>query len=81
MGWKPSKAEEDIWMKDCGDYYEYLAVYVDDIMIASKDPQAIIDQLEGAPNNFKLKGTGPITYHLGCDFYRDGEGTLCMAPK
>jgi hypothetical protein len=27
-----------------------------------------------------LKGTGPITFHLGCDFFRDADGTLCYAP-
>ena len=39
MGFTPSKAEEDIWMRDCGDHYEYIGVYVDDLIIASKNPQ------------------------------------------
>ena len=30
---------------------------------------------------FKLKVTGPITYHLGMDFFRDKDKTLCMAPR
>ena len=81
MGFTPSKAEADIWMHDCGDHYEYVACYVDDLMIASKKPQAIIDALEGNPNNFKLKGTGPMTFHLGCDFFRDDDGTLCVGPR
>ena len=81
MGFFPSKAEEDIWMRDMGDHYEYLAVYVDDLLIASKKPQDIIDALEKKPNNFKLKGTGPVTFHLGCDFFRDPDGTLCFGPK
>ena len=81
MGFFPSRAEEDIWMRDAGDHYEYIAVYVDDLLIASKDPQSIIKSLTDKPNNFKLKGTGPVTYHLGCDFFRDDDGTLCMAPK
>ena len=42
-GFVPSKAEPDIWMRDCGDHYEYVAVYVDDLAIASRNPQAIID--------------------------------------
>ncbi len=33
------------------------------------------------PNNFKLKGTGPVSFHLGCDYFRDEEGTLCFGPK
>ena len=64
-----------------GDHYEYIAVYVDDLAIASRNPQAIIDALEGKPHNFKLKGTGPMSFHLGCDFFRDEDGTLCVGPR
>jgi hypothetical protein len=67
MGCTPSKADSDIWMKDCRDHYEYIACYVDDLLIASKNVQAIIDALEAKPNSFKLKGTGPATFHLGND--------------
>ncbi len=81
MGFFPSKAEEDIWMRDCGDHYEYLAVYVDDLLIASRKPQEIIDALTSAPNNYKLKGTGPVSFHLGCDFFRDEDNTLCFGPR
>ena len=81
MGFKPSKAEEDIWMRDMGDHYEYIASYVDDLAIASRNPQAIINALEGNPNNFKLKGTGKMTFHLGCDYFRDSDGTLCVGPR
>jgi hypothetical protein len=80
MGFTPSRAEEDIWMRDMGDHYEYIAVYVDDLAIASKNPQGIIDALEGDPNNFKLKGTGPMAFHLGCDFFHDEDvcWTTCI---
>ena len=30
-------------------------------------------------HKFKLKGTGPIEFHLGCDFFCDEDGILCMA--
>ena len=81
MGYFPSKAEPDIWMKDMGDHYEYIGVYVDDLIIASKDPQAVIDALMAKPHSFKLKGTGPVEFHLGCDYYRDDDGTLCVGPR
>ena len=68
-------------MKDCGDHYEYIACYVDDLMIASRKPQSIIDMLTAGPHSFKLKGTGPVSFHLGCDYYRDQHGTLCVGPK
>ena len=81
MNFTPSKMDADIWLRDCEDHYEYIACYVDDLMIASKKPSGIIEALMGKPNNFKLKGTGPISFHLGCDFFRDEDGTLCFGPR
>jgi hypothetical protein len=43
-------------------------------------PQEFIDVLINK-HKFKLKGIGPIVFHLGCDFFREDDGTLCMAPK
>ena len=45
-------------------HYECVAVYVDNLLIASKVPQAIVDLLT-KEHKFKLKGTGPTKYHLG----------------
>ena len=80
MGFFLCKSEPDIWIRHCGDHWEYIATYVVDLAIVSKNPQEIINVLE-TKHNFKLKGSGPITYHLGCDFVRDEQGTLCMQPK
>jgi hypothetical protein len=33
MGFTPSKAEADIWIQENGGLYEYIAVYVDDLLI------------------------------------------------
>ena len=79
-GFTPCKAEPDIWMRAHGeDYYEYIAVYVDDLAFAMKNPQSLVDRLT-SEYKFKLKGTGTICFHLGCDFTRDEDGTLCMQP-
>jgi hypothetical protein len=59
--------------------YEYTAVYVDDLLIAAKNTVAITKCLEET-HLFKLKGTGPLKYHLGCDSFRDDAGTLCLGP-
>ena len=80
MGFTSCKAEPDIWMRACHDHYEYIAVYSDDLTIASKNPKAIADELVDT-YQFKLKGTGPPEYLLGCDYFRDKDGVLCMAPK
>jgi hypothetical protein len=73
-------AEPDIWMRRAGDVYEYIAVYVDDLAYAMSNPQEFADIMT-KKYNFKLKGTGHISFHLGCDFARDDDGTLTMAPK
>ena len=79
LGFELCTVEPDIWLRRNEDHYEYVAVYIDDLAIAMKDPQAFIDILV-LDHKFKLKGTGDIAYHLGCDFFRDDDGTFCMAP-
>lgn len=80
MGFIPCKAEPDIWLRDRGTHYEYIAVYCDDLTIASTDPESITYELEHK-YKFKLKGTGELNFLLGCDYFRDEDGTLCMGPK
>ena len=79
MGFKPSKADPDIWMKPSKDdnHYEYIAVYVDDLAICMKDPQAFCDTLK-EKYKLKLQAVGSINYHLGCGYTRDEDGTLVV---
>ena len=62
MGYRPSKGEPNLWMKDCEEHYEYIATYVDDLMIASKDPDGVIKTVK---ETYDLKGVGPPEYYLG----------------
>ena len=79
-GFFPCKAEPDVWMRPAGDYYEYVAVYIDNLAFALDDPQKFVNILQDK-HNFKLKGTGPIDYHLGTNFTHIPNGTLCISPK
>ena len=79
-GFTPCQAEPDIWLHQDGEQYEYIAVYVDDLAFALKDPQSFIDILK-QKHNFKIKEAGPLKFHLGADFFQDNEGTMCMAPQ
>jgi hypothetical protein len=60
--------------------YEYVGVHVDDLALAMDDPKAFRDILINK-YDFKLKGSGGISFHLGCGFFRDEDGTLCMKPE
>ena len=68
IGFHPSKADPDLWVKDCSTHYEYIATYVDDLLVMSKDAMGIIRQLEEVP--YPLKGTGVPEYYLGGDITR-----------
>jgi hypothetical protein len=79
LGFFPCKSEPDIWIRKHGNIYEYVAVYVDNLAIAMKNPKEFVDILENK-HKFKTKGTGPISFHLGMDFTRDEDNTLCLSP-
>ena len=84
MGFFPSYANPDVWMHaplDPFAPYEYVVVYVDDLFVAMKDPLAFFQELQTDPWNYKLKGVGPPCYHLGNDFFRNSDGTLCMGTQ
>jgi len=66
MGFTPSLADPDVWYREAAkangfEYYEYLLVYVDDILIVSHAPQHIVLCIE---KTYRLKepATDPKTY-------------------
>ena len=69
-------------MRQSSGLWEYVAVYVDDPVSFVRKTNTIINLLE-EKYKYKLKGTGTgiISYHLGCDFFRDDECILRMPPK
>ena len=67
MGWRPSKAENDVWMRDTDYGYEYLAVYSDDVLVASKNAKGVMDELQ---KTYILKGVGIPDYYLGAEYGR-----------
>ena len=82
MNFEPSNADPDIQMRSSkgGIHYEYIAIYVDDLAICMKDPQAFCDTLEKV-YKLKLKGIGSLSYHLGCGYTRDEDETPVAYPR
>ena len=81
LGFTPTYADPDVWIRDTGAVYEYITTWVDDLLVAMKNPQAFMDALQAPPHNYKLKGLSEPSYHLGGDFFRDPDGTLCYGAK
>ena len=82
MGFSPSKADPCVWLRKakCTTKYEYVAIYVDDLVIACNCASDFIHTFK-RKHNLKLKGEGPLKYHLGCDYLMDPDGTLVAQPK
>eukprot|EP00978_Attheya_sp_CCMP212_P009438 scaffold22328_cov61-Attheya_sp.AAC.4 len=57
MGFKSSYADPDVWLRPATkangeEYYEYVFMYVDDILALSIDPRAILVDIQ---TSFKFK--------------------------
>jgi hypothetical protein len=57
-------------MVEKSSHYEYISTYVDEILIRSKDPMAVIKSLE---KTYMVKSVGIIEYHLDGNVESLGE--------
>ncbi len=69
LGFQSTMADPDVWLraasKDDGEqFYEYVLMYVDDILAISCDPKAILEEVQ---KTFKLKNDRiePPEFYLG----------------
>jgi len=62
MGFHPSLADADFWVKDCNTHYEYIATYVDDLLVFSREPMSLVSEIK---KDYILKGIGAPEYYLG----------------
>ena len=63
-GFTSSYADPAIWMREQDDHWEYVCVWVDDMLIMSRNTQGIFNILE---KEYTLKGDGFPKYYLGAD--------------
>jgi hypothetical protein len=70
MKFTSCKAYADVWMRpatkaDGTTYYEYIVLYVDDCLVISENPEAIIRQELGKYFTLKEASIGPPDIYLG----------------
>ena len=70
LGYRPTKADPDVWIKKVDDHYEYICRYVDDVIVFSKDPMAVMKELQ---KTYTMKGVGKPQYYLGGDVVELGD--------
>ena len=64
-------ADEYIYHKFSGSKYIFLVLYVDDILLATKDMNLLRDTNNFLSNNFDMKDIGNASYVLGIQIYRE----------
>ena len=67
LGWVESKGETDVWMRMRNNKYEYLAVYCDDLIVASEEPKIVMDEIK---KYYIVRGVGDPDYYLGAEYGR-----------
>ena len=70
LGFKKTKHDPDLWMIDKTSHYEYLATYVDDILILSKNLMKVINSLEKV---YLLRNASIPEYYLSGNVEFFGE--------
>jgi len=72
MNFLPSRADPDLWFRVSNETYEYIARYVDDLLIFAHCPADIVKVLQDT-FSVHIGGSdiflgGDITFHDGCPF-------------
>ena len=65
MGFKPSRADQDLWIRKSDDHdgHDYVATHVDDILIAARDPSKYMTKIE---QHFLVRDISDTpSYYLG----------------
>ena len=63
--------DECIYHKFSGSKYMFLILNVDDMLLATNDPNLLHDTKQFLSNNFQMKDLGNASYVLGIQIYRD----------
>jgi histone deacetylase 1/2 len=93
MGYKPSKADPDLWWKEQTDsgkhsgkpkqYYAYILCYVDDLLVIHHNPKKVMDKINGYLP-LKEDSVGPPEFYLGAKLrkhtFDDGSSCWGLSP-
>jgi hypothetical protein len=88
MGFTSSLGDPDVWLRaaekpDKTEYYEYILVYVDDLLIISHQADSLLHVFENH-YKYRLKDVGPPKRYLGATIERidvDGMKTWSMSAR
>jgi hypothetical protein len=80
LGLKPMAADPCLYVQKTAENLMLVAIYVDDLIIATNDMKKMSEIKESLQSAFKMKDLGPIHYCLGIEFKQDLENnTITMS--
>ena len=83
MGFVPTRADPDLWIKENTkeNCYEYLAVFVDDIIVFAVNPMEIFDTLK-KKYKYEFKDISEPEFYNGADIYQDeNTAQTCISAR
>ena len=82
MGFSACPSEPCLYVKNFSNRLNYVAVYVDDLIIACTDKGDLNDIKAQIGNNFKVADKGQLSHFLGIEIEREGEtGSVKLGHK
>ena len=81
-GFKENTVDRCIYLRVSGSSYIFLVLYVDDILLASNDPDLLIETKHMLSTHFDMKDLGEASYVLGIKILRDrANGVLKLSQR
>ncbi|XP_067621258.1 uncharacterized protein [Eurosta solidaginis] len=82
MGFSPCKSEPCLYVKQYNGSYSYIAVYVDDLILACPSEKEIASIKKSLSSKFQLHDSGAMTFFLGFEIERQGKtGAISVCQK
>ena len=81
MGFRPTRADPDLWIResDDGNSYEYIATYVDDIIVVAKEPMRYLENMK---RKFPIRNIEEMPeYYLGNNIEIRNNNTIKINSK
>lgn len=79
LGFQTSHADHTLFIRNVKGVYVAVLVYVDDIVIASNNDEAVEKLKNDLKQSFKLRDLGPLRYFLGLEIARASHGiSICQ---
>jgi hypothetical protein len=82
MNFTPSAADPCLYVRKDSDDLSYIALYVDDLVIATKDPQVMEKIKSELSTKYEMKDLGELNVIVGMKIHRDWDaGTITFLNK